>query len=69
MSVLPQFRQRFASATSTGISPIEFSKKLLNIWDGRSVEVFVDDDGNEEELKHAADNNGKSNELGNFIYM
>ena len=43
------------------MSPIEFSKKLLNILGGRLVEVFVDDDGNEEELKHAADNNGKNN--------
>ena len=61
MSVLPQFRQRFASATSIGMSPIEFSKKLLNIWGCQLVEVFVDDDGNEE-LKNDAESNGKNNQ-------
>ena len=36
-----QFRHRFASAVSTGMSPIEFSKKLLELWGGRLEEVAV----------------------------
>lgn len=52
-----------------GCLQLNFQKKLLNIWGGRLVKVFVDDDGNEEELKHAADKKGKNNELGNFIYI
>ena len=50
------------------MSPIEFSKKLLNIWGCRLVEVFVDDDGNEE-LKNDSDSNGKNKQLGNFMYI
>ncbi len=30
-----QLRQRFASATSIGMSPVDFSKKLLALWGGR----------------------------------
>ena len=54
---LPQFRQQFASATLTGMSPTEFAKKLLNLWVGRLVEVFFDGDGNEEEIIRVANNN------------
>eukprot|EP00532_Pseudo-nitzschia_australis_P019834 CAMPEP_0168292722 /NCGR_PEP_ID=MMETSP0142_2-20121227/7339_1 /TAXON_ID=44445 /ORGANISM="Pseudo-nitzschia australis, Strain 10249 10 AB" /LENGTH=711 /DNA_ID=CAMNT_0008240607 /DNA_START=55 /DNA_END=2190 /DNA_ORIENTATION=+ len=35
-----QLRQRFASATSAGMSPIEFSRKLLNLW-GATLEEHV----------------------------
>jgi hypothetical protein len=35
-----QLRQRFASATSIGMSPIEFSIKLLKIWGGTLEQVY-----------------------------
>ena len=35
-----QLRQRFASATSKGMSPIEFSRKLLRLWGGTLEQVY-----------------------------
>ena len=35
-----QLRQRFASATSMGMSPIEFARKLLRLWGGTLEQVY-----------------------------
>jgi hypothetical protein len=43
------------------MSPIEFAKKLLNLWGCRLVQVFVDDDGNEEGILQRADVVNNSN--------
>ena len=35
-----QLRQRFAAATSVGMSPIEFARKLLKLWGGTLQQVY-----------------------------
>ena len=34
-----QLRQRFASASSIGMTPIEFARKLLHLWGGKFIRV------------------------------
>jgi hypothetical protein len=34
-----QLRQRFASASSIGMTPIEFGRKILNLWGGKLIRV------------------------------
>lgn len=49
------------------MSPIEFAKKLLSLWGCRLIQVFVDDDGNEEGILQRADvvNNNTNNHSSN----
>lgn len=39
LTCAPQLRQRFASAAVSGMSSIEFGRKLLKMWGGRLVEA------------------------------
>mmetsp|Transcript_14005 Transcript_14005/g.35226 ORF Transcript_14005/g.35226 Transcript_14005/m.35226 type:complete len:763 (+) Transcript_14005:311-2599(+) len=62
-----QLRQRFAAATSVGMSPIEFARKLLKLWGGTLEQVYEttkytnDKSNKKSSSKKAHVKNGESN--------